>query len=246
MIKYFDEFISGFFKVLMTFVITFITAVVSTNNQNYIYTLLEKNGLSDVTLQKAILSGVIVAGIGILQLLLNLIGKVGLWILKIYFKRLTLNIKFKAKNCKNQTIKFKPKGGEYIGEEVDIELEVVPAGKISMLLLKLLGLQVKVFFNPQIIDIHLLNDKEWLNEKTDTRINKEQCICIKLLAEYRLDGSSTNKFIKTERILIIPKRVKSDTTSINFKLSSNFGMKISNALCASNMMELNIECKGGN
>ena len=52
-------------------------------------------------------------------------------------------------------------------------------------------------------------------------------------------------YIMTERIVILPKRVKRDTAYIDFRLTSVIGNRISHALCDSNMKELNIECEGG-
>lgn len=244
--KHIGEFINGFLKISATFVITFITATVSTDNQNYIYTFLSKNGFSDVVMQKVVLSGVIVTIVGFFQILCKLIFNLILWGLRKYFKRLTVNINFKVDNHEKEIIEFKPIDGEYSGEQVDIEIEVVPAGKVSMLILKVLGLQLEIFFNPQIIDVFLLNDKEWLNEKATTHVNNENGISIKLLANYRLGGTFEKKFVTTENIVILPKRVRRGTSYLDFKLKSNFGVKISNALCESQINELNIECIGGN
>ena len=243
--KALNEFIKSIIKFTVTFVITLFTAMISSNNTNIVYDFLNQHGYSDPTTQKVILSGIIAVVVGIIQSLLGLLYKTLLWSIKKYFERLTVNINFKIKNRNKELIKFKPVGREYQEEQVDIELEIVPAGKLSMFILKLLGLQIEIFFNPQIIDVTLVNDKEWLNENASTRVNEKQTICISLLENYRLGGLSMKSFIMTESIVILPKRVKRDTAHIDFKLTSVVGSKISSALCDSNIKELNIECEGG-
>ncbi|ETT82249.1 hypothetical protein MKZ08_06710 [Viridibacillus sp. FSL R5-0477] len=239
------DFVKSVRKIIATFVVTFFTAIIASNNTNILYDFLNRHGYSDSTIQKVILSGIIAVVVGVLQLILELLYKVLLWIIKKYFKRLKVDINFKINNRNKELIKFKPVGGEYVEEQVDIELEIVPAGKISMFILKILGLQIEIFFNPQIIDVTLVNDREWLNEKASTRVNEEQAICIGVLENYRLGGLSMKPFMMTESIVILPKRVKRDTAYIDFKLTSVIGSKISNALCDSNLKELNIECEGG-
>lgn len=243
--KALNEFIKSVIKFTVTFVITLFTAIISSNNTNIVYDFLNRHGYSDPTTQKVILSGIIAVIVGIIQSLLGLLYKTLLWSIKKYFERLTVNINFKIKNRNKELIKFRPVGGEYQEEQVDIELEIVPAGKFSMFILKLLGLQIEIFFNPQIIDVTLVNDKEWLNENASTRVNEKQAICISVLENYRLGGLSMKSFIMTESIVILPKRVKRDTAHIDFKFTSVVGSKISSALCDSNMKELNIECEGG-
>lgn len=243
--KHLHNFIKSTIKLIVTFVITFLTAIIASDNTNIVYDFLNKHGYSDPTVQKAILSGIIVAAIGLLQLLIELIYNGLLWIIKKYFKRLIVNIKFKANNRNKELVKFKPVGGEYEEERVDIELEIVPAGKISMFILKLLGLQIEIFFNPHIIDVTLENDQEWLDESASTRVDEKQAVCIGVLKSYRLGGFSMRPFTMTESIVILPKRVKRDTAYIDFKLTSLIGSKLSRALCDSNMKELSIECEGG-
>ncbi|MGF9814310.1 hypothetical protein [Bacillus toyonensis] len=243
--KALNEFMKSVIKFTVTFIITLCTAIVSSDNTNIVYDFLNRHGYSDPTTQKVILSGIIAAIVGIVQSLIGLLYKTLLWSIKKYFERLTVNINFKIKNRNKELIKFKPVGREYQEEQVDIELEIVPAGKFSMFILKLLGLRIEIFFNPQIIDVTLVNDKEWLNENASTRVNEKQAICISVLENYRLGGLSMKSFIMTESIVILPKRVKRDTAHIDFKLTSVVGSKISSALCDSNIKELNIECEGG-
>lgn len=239
------DFIKSVIKIIAIFVVTFFTAIISSNNTNIVYDFLNRHGYSDPTIQRVILSGIIAVAVGVLQEVLGLLYKTLLWSIKRYFERLTVDIKFKINNRDKELIKFKPVGGEYEEEQVDIELEIVPAGKISMFILKLLGLQIEIFFNPHIIDVTLVNDQEWLNENASTRVDEKQAICISVLKNYRLGGLSMKPFIMTESIVILPKRVKRDTAHIDFKLTSVIGSKMSSALCDSNMKELNIECEGG-
>ncbi|MGE8081663.1 hypothetical protein [Peribacillus loiseleuriae] len=243
--KTISDFIHKTIKIIVTFVVTLFTAIISSNNTNIVYDFLNQHGYSDPTVQKVILSAIIVAVIAILQELLGLLYKALLWIIKSYFARLTVEINFKINNRNTELIKFKPVGEEYEEKQIEIELKIVPAGKISILIFKMLKLQIEIFFNPQIIDVTLVNDQEWLNDNASTRINENQAICINVLENYRLGGLSMKPYIMTESIVILPKRVKRDTAYIDFKVTSAIGNKICSALCDSNMKELNIECEGG-
>lgn len=243
--KTFSDFINKTIKIIVTFAVTLFTAIISSNNTNIVYNFLNQHGYSDPTIQKVILSAIIAALIAISQELLGLLLKALLWIMKRYFARLTVEINFKINNRNTELIKFKPVGGEYEEKQIDIELKIVPAGKISILIFKLLKLQIEIFFNPQIIDITLINDQEWLNDNSNIRINDNQAISVNVLENYRLGGLSMKPYIMTESIVILPKRVKRETAYIDFKVTSAMGNRICSALCDSNMKELNIECEGG-
>lgn len=243
--KTISDFINKTIKIIVTFVVTLFTAIISSNNKNIVYDFLNQHGYSDPTVQKVILSAIIAAAIAILQELLGLLYKALLWIIKSYFARLTVEINFRTNNRNTESIKFKPSGGEYEEKQIEIELKIIPAGKISILIFKLLKLQIEIFFNPQIIDVTLVNDQEWFNDSASTRINENQAICINVLDNYHLGGLSMKPYIMTESIVILPKRVKRDTAYIDFKVTSAMGNRISSALCDSNMKELNIECEGG-
>lgn len=239
------KFIKSCIKILIAFGVTFITAITASNNKNFVFNFLSQLGFSDPTIQKAVLSGLIVATVGIVQQVLSLLNTMLLWNIKKYFKRLSLDINFKVNNRSKQSITFKPIGGEYEEVQVDVELKITPAGKISLYILKICGLQLEIFFNPQIIDVTLENDREWLNQKTNTKINNKQALCVGVLENFRLGGMSMKPFILTESVIILPKRVNKETAYIDFKLTSVIGNRLCRALCNSNMKELNIECEGG-
>jgi len=238
------KFIKSCIKILIALGVTFITAITASNNKNFVFNFLSQHGFSDPTIQNAVLSGLIVAIVGIVQQVLSLLNIMLLWTIKKYFKRLSLDIDFKVNNRSKQSINFKSIGGEYEEVQVDIELKITPAGKISLYILKFFGLQIEIFFNPQIIDVALVNDREWLDQKTNTRINNKQALCIGVLEIFRLGGMSMKPYIITESIVILPKRVKRETAYIDFKLTSVMGNRICRALCNSNMKELYIECEG--
>lgn len=239
------KFLKKIIQIFWTFAITFVTAVVASDNQNKIYTFLDKYWNLDITVKRLVLSGLIVGVVGILQAIVWLTNNLFLIIVKRYFKRLSIDIKFKTKNRYKGCVKFKIAGDVYSEEVIEVEINVSPAGKLSMLILKLLGLKLEMFFNPQIIDITLVNDNEWLDAEAGTTITESQTLSIDVLKNYRLDGKLSNAFRMTEDIIIIPKRVRRATTSINFKLKTVIGSKLGNALCESSMAELIIECEGG-
>lgn len=243
--KTISDSINKIIKIIVTFLVTLFTAIISSNNTNIVYNFLNQHGYSDPTVQKVILSAIIAALIAFSQELLVLLYKALLWIIKSYFARLTVEVNFKINNRNTESIKFKPVGGEYEEKQIEIELKIIPAGKISIFIFKLLKLQIEIFFNPHIIDVTLLNDHEWLNEKAITTINEDQAICINILDNYRLGGLSMKPYIMTESIVILPKRVKRDTAYIDFKVTSAIGNRISSTLCDSSIKELNIECEGG-
>lgn len=239
------SFLKGSFKLLLTALITFLIAIIASDNSNIVYKFLNKHDITDPVTQKAILGMLIATVIGFLDLLLNFLFKLFLRILTKYFKRLKVNIHFKAKNRSKKSIKFIPRNGTYNEERVDIEIEVVPEGKISLFILKMLGLQIQIFFNPHILDVTLENDQDWMGEKADTTIDEKQAVCISVLKNYSVKGSKLKPFKTTESIIISPKRVKRDTAHIDFRLSSFFGSKLSSALCYSDMKDLDIECERG-
>jgi len=220
-----SDFINKTIKIIVTFLVTLCTAIISSNNTNIVYDFLSQHGYSDPTVQKVVLSAIIVAVIAILQELLGLLYKAILWIIKCYFARLTVEIGYKINNRNTELIKFKPVGGEYEEKQLEIELKIIPAGKISIFIFKILKLQIEIFFNPQIIDVTLINDQEWINENASTRVSENQAICINVLENYRLGGLSMKPYIMTESIIILPKRVKRDTAYIDFKVTSAMGKK---------------------
>lgn len=239
------SFLKGSFKLVVTGTIAFFIAIVASDNSNIVYKTLDDHDITDQVAQKAILSAMIAFIIGFLDLLLKLLFKLFLWIVGKYFKRLKVSINFKENNRNKKSIKFKPSNGVYKEERIDIEVEVIPEGKISLLILKLLGLQIQVFFNPHILDVTLENDQDWLGEKPVTIIDDKQAVCISVLKNYNIQGSKLKPFKTTESIVIFPKRVKRDTAHIDFRLSSFFGSKLSSALCDSDMKDLDIECERG-
>ncbi|MDC7767289.1 hypothetical protein POL82_27900 [Priestia aryabhattai] len=243
--KTIHDFINKTISIIITFAITLFTAIISSNNTNNVYNFLNRHGYSDPTIQKVILSAIIAAAIALLQAVLGLLYKAVLWIIKSYFARSTVEVNFRINNENEESIKFEPVGGEYEEKQVEIELKVIPAGKISIFIFKLLKLQMEIFFNPQIIDITLLNDQEWLNQNASTRISDNESICINVLNNYRLGGFSMRPYTMTENIVILPKRIKRDTAYIDFRVTSAIGSGICIALCDPNMKELNIECEGG-
>lgn len=238
------KYITSIWNLIIGFCITLFTAIIASDKTNFVYDFLNKHHYSDPGVQKAALSAIIVITVGILQLTINLISEWIFWVIKQYFKRLVVEVEFKQNKRIKELLKFRPSQGEYKEERVDIELKIVPAGKISMLILKLLGLQIEIFFNPHIIDITLENDKEWLGESASTKLDERQAICIEVLKNYRLGGSAMKPFDMSESIVILPKRVRKETAHIDVKLTSLIGSKVSRALCDFTMKELNIECEG--
>ncbi|EED2262790.1 hypothetical protein LHM76_001430 [Listeria monocytogenes] len=239
------NFLKKLIQILLTFTITFVTAVVASDNQNNIYTFLDRHWSLDANVKRLILSGLIVGVVGILQSIVWLTNSLFLIVVRRYFKRLTIDIKFKIRNQYKDFVKFKTTGNAYLEEGVEVEINVCPAGKLSMLILKLLGLKLEMFFNPEIVDITLVNDNEWLDEEAVTTIIEKQTLYIDVLKNYRLDGKLANAFKMTEDVIIVPKRVKRATTSVNFQLKTVIGSKLGNVLCESSMADLNIECEGG-
>lgn len=238
------QFLEKIGKLLLIFVTTFVTVVLASSKQNIVYTFLDNHGYTDGVTQKAILSAIIALVLGIIQALLWLIGRIILWVISNYFKRLLIDICFKVDGRNKQSIAFEPEGDIYVEKKVDIELTISPAGKLSMFLLKLFNIQVNLFFNPKILDINLENDSEWMGETTDVKLDDNQTLNLFLLKDYTLGGSKNKPFERTETIFIIPKRVKSDTTYIDFKISAILGSRISNVMCEVKLNDLNVRCKG--
>lgn len=241
------NFVKKFIKIIVTFLSTFLIATIASDNQNKVYTFLENHGYADITIKKAVLSALIVATIEIIKLVLELLVKLILLVINNYFKRLFLEVSFKVKGRKKDIIKFKPKNYQYDEQLLDIEIIVTPAGRILMYVLKFLEIYLEIFFNPQILDVSLVDDKKWMDEKTPTRsFIDSQTVCIGVLNEFRLGGNSEDPFRITEKIILIPKRVKGDTTNINLRINTKIGSKFGIALCEFQSEKLLIECEGRN
>ncbi len=238
------KFLEKIWKLILVFITTFSTVILASNKQNFVYTFLSNHGYTDTVTQKAILSALIALVVGIIQAFLWLFGKLFLWIISNYFKRLLIDICFKVDGRNKKSITFQPEVDNYVEKKVEVVLRITPAGKLSMFLLKIFDIQVNLFFNPEILDINLENDSEWMGETANAKLDDNQALNLFLLKDYVLGGSKNKPFKRTETIFIIPKRVKSDTTYVDFKINAFLGSKISNIMCEVKLNDLDVTCEG--
>lgn len=240
-------FLETIVKLLFTFVVIFISVTLSSNNQNFIYKFLDNFGDIDASGKKQLLSAFVVLILGIIQAIIWLILKGLAFLIDRYFKKLGIKFSFKVdgKIC-SKTV-FNPVGGSYEEKEVDVVLDVTPAGKLSMLLFKILNIKVELFFNPKILDLNLKNDPEWMGQDSGiSNLDENQMLRIFLLKDYELGGVNNNTFKKTETLIIIPKRVKENSANIDYRISTRLGKSrfSKNMYDVSFKKSLSISCKG--
>lgn len=235
-------------KLCVAFFVTLFTVILASDNRNIIYTFLENHGFKDEVMKKAVLSALIALLLGLIQATIWLLNKLFIWWLSKYFKKLLIELEFKVDGRVSKNAKFEPKNKQYTEKKVNVKLVITPAGKFSMYILKHLDIGIDIFFNPQILDITLENDLEWLGENSssvDVKLDGKQSLGVLLLKDYKLGGIKTEPFERTVPFFIMPRRLADATTSVNFKINSYWMNKISRKMCSVSWKnELNISCKG--
>lgn len=235
-------------KLCVAFFVTLFTVILASDNRNIIYTFLENYGFKDEVVKKTVLSALIALFLGMIQAILWLIKKLFIWWLSKYFNKLLIELEFRVDGRVSKIAKFEPKDKQYTEKKVNVKMVITPAGKFSMYLLKHLDIGIDIFFNPQILDITLENDLEWMGQNPpslDVKLNGKQSLEICLLRDYKLGGIKTKSFERTVPFFIMPRRLADATTSVDFKINSDWMNKISGKMCSVRCNnELDVSCKG--
>lgn len=235
-------------KLCVAFFITLFTVILASDNRNIIYIFLENHGFKDEVMKKAVLSALIALFLGLIQAIIWLLNKLFIWWVSKYFKKLLIELEFRVDGRVSKIAKFEPKDKQYTEKKVNVKLVITPAGKFSMYILKHLDIGIDIFFNPQILDITLENDLEWLGENpssVDVKLDGKQSLGVNLLRNYKLGGMKTEPFERSVPFFIMPRRLVDASTSVNFKVNSYWMNKISRKMCSVSWKnELNVRCKG--
>lgn len=233
------------FDLVYPLIATILTVIYASKKDNLVYEFIDTYLKVDITLKKIILAAVITCFVGLLRAIIDFIYFVVLKITSKYFKKVIIDVVFKENKRKKVNLKFTANNNNYEEKYVDIELNITPPGKILAFALRFLGLKLEIFFNPEIIDIFLKDDQIWANHsKVASGISPEQRLYINLLGGYRDDGNTVNPYLITECLIIMPKRVKKATSTIDFKFKSFIGNKIIKSVCILNIEQLLVECEG--
>lgn len=231
-------------QLITTFVITFIAAFVSTNNQNLIYNILNTLGYENDVLQKTILSAVITLIIGLFSILGSF-----LWTaITSIIKKMDITLNTKINGKKKDAIKFTPSSYEYDSQEIEIEIILQPKGKLSSLLIKSFGVSLDVYFNPELIDVSYLD--RWDYEENQIFKIYERKISIDLLGKMDIKGRTfSGKSHKLNECFIVkPIRVKNAETYLDYVIVSNkfgkFGKFLSGYLLSVKYEPLKVNCEG--
>lgn len=233
-------------KLFKTFFITLIVAFIATENQNYVYNILDKLGQENEVFKKIVLSATITLCIGLFSSLLSF------FLSKIQhtIKKMNVSISTKMNGSRRTTVKFKPVGGdkEYHPKDVEIEVNFQPVGMLSVLLIKKIGVTLDIYFNPELLDVSFF-------DKWDSEVNQvfnvfERKISIEILAAMDIKGKKFrgNSHKLNEQFKLKPIRVKNAETSMDLVIRADklgkFGDMLSKMLLTIDFNTLRVSCKG--
>lgn len=238
--KYLISFLKSAWKLLVTFVILFIVVFISSNPNNEIYKFLDKFSFSDDQ-KKNVLVGIVTLIIGLIELLIILVNKLFIWAVQKLLKKLKVDISFSGVGKSTKIVDkklffYQKSNGLFHENKLKVLLCIYPAGDWTMWILKKLKVRIEIFFNPQLFDVTLDNDQEWISEtdqlSSSISINEEQAICINILDDYRLDSHDRDSFEIEEIIYVTPKGNLKKTSKVDYILRGTFIDKPFNMFCA--------------
>ncbi|OTN78262.1 hypothetical protein [Enterococcus faecium] len=199
-----------------TFVISFVIALLITNNENWIFSILNSLGLTNEIFQKTVLSLTVTAGIGLIKLFLYGFSRFILNNLQpLEIKLILTNGKFAIE----KPIEFYPIDSEYEEQQIDMIISFKPKGKLNMIIMKYFGIIIDIYFNPNILDIYFENGWESQNPSFEV---VERSIKVNLLSQISIKGKKffDREHVIQETILIKPIRVKNTETYLDYNFSS--------------------------
>ncbi|GIN96917.1 hypothetical protein J6TS1_27870 [Siminovitchia terrae] len=231
-------------QLLLTFVITLFVAFVATNNQNFIYNILDKLGYENDVLKKTVLSAVITLIVGLTSSVVSF-----LWSkITSIIKKMNVIFITKSNGKKKDAIKFTPVNHEYEHQDVEIEIILQPRGWISSLLIKNIGVTLDVYFNPELLDVSYFD--KWDSELNQVFKISERKISVDLLGKIEISGKvfGRESHKLSERFRVKPIRVKNANTYLDYVIVSNkfgrIGKIISGYLLSIEFGQLKVNCKG--
>lgn len=231
-------------NLLKNFVYTIISAFFVTNNQNIIYKILDILNIENEAIRKTVLSAIITLAIGLISYFLSILTQ---WFLTL-FSKITLDINIKQQNRKKNKVIFTPNNhNEYSAEIVDLEIKITPKGRISNFLVEWLDINLELFFNPNSLDVSLV--EQWDGASLNGFLIEERSIKIYILKNMKIRGERfvSTEHVMTEKIQIKPIRVKKERTSMDycptFGKGTLFSKKIARHFFEINYHQFIIECE---
>ncbi|SDJ77801.1 hypothetical protein [Salimicrobium halophilum] len=232
------------FQYLKTFVVTILVAFIATNQENYIYKILDIIGYESDLLKKTVLSAIIALFIGLLSLCITY-----LWSkIKLIFQKLDVSFNTKLNGTKRTTMKFSPNDYEYASQDVEFEVNFNPGGWVSNFLIKKLGISLNIYFNPELLDIYFID--KWEIDKHEVFNISERKITINLLGNMEIKGREfKGRYHKlNEQFRVKPIRVKNAETALDLVIVSDnfdkFTRLIAKHFITVDFEALKVTCKG--
>ncbi|HDR3890152.1 TPA: hypothetical protein QCO65_004656 [Bacillus cereus] len=230
--------------VLKTFIITLSVAFIATDQQNFVYNILDTLGYGNDLLKKTVLSAVITLFIGIMSILISY-----LWAkIKTNMKKMNVLLITKLDGTKKSNCKFMPNNYEYDEKDVEVEIVLNPGGRIPNLLIKKLGFKLDIYFNPELLDVSFFD--KWDSDEAGAFKLSERNISINLLGEIEIKGKTFQERSHklNEQFKVKPIRVKNAETALDYAITSDkFGKItriISGNLLSIECEPLKVTCKG--
>lgn len=212
------EILSAFFS----FTISLIVAVTVTNNNNFIYGILDKLGWNNDVLRKTTLTLLVTLFMTIARILFNQIEK---WVLtKLQPIDFSLNLYEKCHegNSKlkkvNKKIEYNLVDGEFIAKEFNIQVSLQPKHKWYLHVLKVMKLKLYIYFEPDVLEVQ---PSGWEDETSSFEISNRK-IGVSVFKQANIKGQNflDGEYTIQEKIIINPIRIKEDISNLDFYFST--------------------------
>lgn len=232
-------------SLLVSFVISVITAFLVTDAHNFANRTLDYFKVNSQDTRKLILSAVTTLTIGfVLYLFERLFSPFLLWI-SSYFKRSDLQISVFSENSKIDEVNFKVNSnGEYDNRKIQVRMFVKHNGRVSFYINKLCKTKILFSFEPErYMDI--------VEENSDAQlfyIDDDNNIVIDCFSNFSFNSSETVPMISLE-LRILPKRVAAATIFCGVKnyypkVESKFLKNVLDKTMNLKMERISINCEG--
>lgn len=232
------------YKALKIFMLTIAVAFLATNQENFIYSFIEKIGFQSEVLKKTTLSATITLVISIIAIILSRLSLK----IKPAFQKIDVVLNTKLDGSKRTTMSFEPDNCEYSGQDVEIDISLKPGGKISNILMKKIGISLKVYFNPELLDVSF--PEKWETNTYETFNISKREIIINLFEGIKIEGEKfgDKPYKLNEKITVKPIRIKNDETTLDFVIVSSRFHGVINFIVKHfiniNLDPLKVMCKG--
>ncbi|MCM0596388.1 hypothetical protein KAR50_00825, partial [Periweissella fabaria] len=184
------------YNAILSFLISLFALIIASNTNNLIYAFLDKLSLN--SFHAAGLSLCITLFTTILQGILRFLKKYVIKFIDKFFGRISIECTFYLENENDsECIYFTPVKGTYVERQINVDISIKPSGTFIMWLSKKMKIGMTVFFNPNIVDIILENDDDWMDRNTQVvKFNKNKDLIFEVLRDYRINESSKKSFMQ--------------------------------------------------